>query len=69
MISICLALVALGHVSLAGCQVQEHSDLKTAAEPIPVPSLPELYLAQVLLCPYLLATLVHWHTLESYFKT
>jgi hypothetical protein len=42
MISICLSLVALGLVSLAGCQVQEPNDVKTAAETIQVPSLPEL---------------------------
>ncbi len=46
MISICLSLVALGLVSLAGCQVQdqvqEPSDLKTAAETIQVRSLPKL---------------------------
>ena len=41
MISICLSLV-LGLVSLAGCQVQEPIDLKTAAETIQVPFLPEL---------------------------
>jgi hypothetical protein len=39
MIAICLSLV-LGLVSIAGCQVQESSDLKTAAETIQVPSLP-----------------------------
>jgi hypothetical protein len=42
MISLCLSLVALGHVSLAGCQVEEPSDLETAAETIQVPSLPGL---------------------------
>jgi hypothetical protein len=38
----CLSLVALGLVSLAGCQVREHSDLNTTAETIQVPSPPEL---------------------------
>jgi uncharacterized lipoprotein YajG len=42
MISICLSLVALGHVFLVGCQVQEPSGLNTEAETIQVPSLPEL---------------------------
>ena len=42
MITVCLSLVALGHVSLAGCQVEEPSDLETAAETIQVPFLPEL---------------------------
>ena len=42
MIAICLSLVALGLVSLAGCEVEEHSDLKTAAETFQVASLPEL---------------------------
>jgi hypothetical protein len=41
MIATCLSLV-LGLVSLAGCQVQEPIDLKTEAEAIQVPSLPEL---------------------------
>jgi hypothetical protein len=38
----CLSVVALGLVALAGCQVQEHSDLNSTAETIQVPSLPEL---------------------------
>jgi hypothetical protein len=42
MISLCLSLLALGLVSLAGCQVEEPSDVKTAAETIQVPFLPEL---------------------------
>jgi hypothetical protein len=42
MVSICLPLAALGLVSLAGCQVQEQSHSKTAAETIQVPSLSEL---------------------------
>ena len=42
MIAMCLSLVALGLVSLAGCQVEEPSDLDTAAETIQVPFLPEL---------------------------
>jgi hypothetical protein len=42
LLSMCLSVVALGLVSVAGCQVQEHSDLNTTAETIQVPSLPEL---------------------------
>jgi uncharacterized lipoprotein YajG len=42
MIYISLSLAALGLVSLAGCEVQEPSHLKTASETIQVPSLPEL---------------------------
>jgi hypothetical protein len=41
MISICVSLV-LGLVSLAGCQVQEPNDVKTAAETMQVLSLHEL---------------------------
>jgi hypothetical protein len=64
MISLCLSLVALGLVSLAGCQVQDPGHLKTAAETMQVPSLPEMLSRQVLLCPCLLATLGSWNTLE-----
>ncbi len=42
MIFMCLSLVALGLVSLAGCQVQDHINVKATAETIQVPSLPEL---------------------------
>ena len=42
MICICVSLAALGLVSLAGCEVQNPSHLKTEAETIRVPSLSEL---------------------------
>jgi hypothetical protein len=59
MIAICLSLVGL--VSLAGCKVQERSDLETAAETIQVPSLPTERWRVVISRkrPCLLATLVH----------
>jgi hypothetical protein len=42
LIYICLSLAALGLVSLVECEVQNPSHLKTEAETIQVPSLPEL---------------------------
>ncbi len=51
MISLCLSLVALGLVSLAGCQVEEPSDLETAAETIQVvPSLPGAVISRKCCC-------------------
>ena len=41
LIYICLSLAALGLVSLVECEVQNPSHLKTEAETIQVPSLPE----------------------------
>jgi hypothetical protein len=42
LIYICLSLAALGLVSLVECEVHNPSHLKTEAETIQVPSLPEL---------------------------
>ena len=65
LIYICLSLAAPGLVSLVGCEAQNPSHLETEAETIQVPPLPELSSrAQVLLFPFLFATLVPWHALE-----
>jgi hypothetical protein len=65
MMCIYLSLLALGLISLAGCEVQNPSHLtETAAETIQVPSLSEHLFRPIVAVSVSFCDTRTWHTLE-----